>query len=263
MHETEPPGSLMVLPCQLNDVGSQRCWLGTSMMSKLNILLYDVVQIECTDTLSFLCRAWPRLDKVDSRYIQFDGTVLATDAKQYEKVLDCVDRIVSVAMYNVQKVMYSVVESVSVTVVVTDWREFALCRKRSTQAVQCQVRNLLFDFVIAASHIVLCSRSSLGKLYCWDRVIVHDVTIKNNCICGFIASSCRINVVDVISKDRYIQHTQASTVLGGLDNEINLLCSVVLQSQEYGFPGSSRKQVSFCYTSCARGRHNMPPPSAS
>ena len=236
--------SLVVLPCRLSDVGTQRCWLGTSVMNKRSILLHDVVKIQCTDRLSFLCRAWPRIDRVDSGYIQFDSTVLAADVEQHDRIPDCINNSVLIPVHNIQKVTCSAVESVSVTVVVTDWKEFMLCRKSSVEILQCQIRNLLVSFVIGASHAVLCSRTTLGRLYCWDRIIFHSVMIKKNCSCGFITPCSKITVVEVISKERFEQRTQKATVLGGLDSEIKLLCSIVLQSQECELPNSSYKKVS-------------------
>ena len=215
-------------------------------MSKQSIMLYDVVKIECTDRLSFLCRAWPRLDKVDNGYVQFDGTVLAADVEQQDKVPDCISDILSVPVRNIQKVTHSVVESVSVTVV-ADWTEFVLHRKSSAELLQCRIRNLLVGFVIAASHSVLCSRTTLGKLYCWNRIIVHNIVIKNGCSCGFVTHSTEISVVAVISKQKFEQHTEKATVLGGLNSEINLLCSIVLKCQEYGLPDSLQKKVRFSY----------------
>jgi len=216
-------------------------------MSKQSIMLYDVVKIECTDRRSFLCHAWPRLDKVGDGYIQFDGTVLAADFEQHDKVPDSVNDTLSVPVHNVQKVTCSAVESVSVTVVVTDWREFVLCSKSSLQVLQCRIRNLLTGFVIAANHSMLCSRATLGKLYCWDRIIFHNVVVKNSCICGFITNSTEISVIEVISKEKFEQHTKTAPVLGGLESEINLLCNIVLQCQEPGLPGSLHKQVSILY----------------
>lgn len=246
---TELLDNLIVLPCRLNDVGTQRCWLGTSVMKKQSILLYDIVKIECTDRVSFLCHAWPRLDKVDSGYIQFDSTVMAADVEQHVKVPDCISNCLPIPACSIQKVIYSSIESVSVTVVVTDWREFMLCTKSSEEVLQCQIRNSLVSFIVGASYTVFCSRTTLGKLYCWDRIIFHSTAIKNNCTCGFITPSSKINVVEVISKERFEQRTQKATVLGGLDSEINLLRSIVLQSQECGLPHSSRKMVSICYSS--------------
>ena len=249
MHEITSLDNLMVLPCRLNDVGSQRCWLGMSVMNKQSIMLYDVVKIECVDRRSFLCRVWPRLDKVGDGYIQFDGTVFAADFEQHYKVPDSVNDTlsVSVPVLNVQKVTCSAVKSVSVTVVVTDWREFVLCSKSSLQVLQCRIRNLLAGVVIAASHSMLCSRATLGKLYCWDRIIFHNVVIKNSCICGYITHSTEIGVVEVISKEKFEQHTEKAPVLGGLESEINLLCSIVLQCQKPGLPGSLHKQVIILY----------------
>ena len=246
MYETKLPDSLVVLPCRLNDVGSQRCWLGASLMSKQSIMLYDVVKIEHTDRLSFLCRAWPRLDKVGNSYIQFDGTVLAADVKQCDTIPDCVSYAMSIPLHNVQKVTCSAIESVSVTVV-TDWREVVLCSRSSAEALQCQLRNLLVGFVIAAGHSVLCYRTTLGKLYSWDRIIFHSVVIKNSCNCGFITPSSNINVVQVISKEKFQQRTEKATVLGGLDTEINLLRTIVLQCHEYGLPDSIHKKVNISY----------------
>jgi len=244
MHETNLLDNLIVLPCRLNDVGTQRCWLGTSVMKKQSILLYDVVKIECIDRLSFLCRAWPRLDKVDSGYIQFDSTVLAADVEQHDKVPDCISNSLPIPVCNIHKVTCSAIESVSVTVVVTDWREFVLCTKSSEEVLQCRIQNLLVSFVIGASHTMFCSRTTLGKLYCWDRIIFHSAVIKNNCTCGFITHSSKISVVEVISKERFEQRTQRATVLGGLDSEINYLRSSVLRSQECGLPDSLHKKVS-------------------
>ena len=243
MHETTLLDNLTVLPCRLNDVGSQRCWLGMSVMSKQRIMLYDVVKVECTDRRAFLCRAWPRLDKVGDGYIQFDGMVLAADFEQHDNVPDSVNDTLAVPVCNVQRVTCSAVESVSVTVVVTDWREFMLCSKSSPEVLECRIRNLLVGFVIAAGYSVLCCRTTLGKLYCWDRIIFHNVVIKNSCISGFITQTSEISVVEVISKQKFEQHTEKAPVLGGLDSEVNLLCRIVLQCQEHGLPGSLHKKV--------------------
>jgi len=248
MCETNLLDNLVMLPCRQDDVGSQRCWLGTSVMSRQSIMLYDVLKIECSNRLSFLCRTWPRLDNVGNSYIQFDGTVSAADVDQHEKVPDCVNDTgtLSVPVHNIQKVTYSVVESVSVSVVM-DWKELVLCGKSSAEVLQCRIRNLLVGFVIAASHSLWCSRTTLGKLYCWNRIIFHNVVIKNSCSCGFITHSSEINVVEVMSKEQFEQRTQKAVVLGGLDSEINLLCSIVRHCQEYGLHDSSHKKVSISY----------------
>jgi len=238
MYETKLLENLVVLPCRLDDIGSQRCCLGTSVMSKQNVMLYDVVKIQCTDRLSFLCRAWPRLEKVGDGYIQFDGSVLAADRMQ-----DCVNESLSIPVDNVQKVTCSVVDSVSVTVVM-DWKEFVSCRKSSTEILQCRLRNLLVGFIVAANHSLLCSRTTLGKLYCWHRVIFHNVVIKNSCSCGFITCTSELNVVEVLSREKFEQRTERVTVLGGLDSEISLLRNIVQQCQEYRLPGSLYKKVS-------------------
>jgi len=238
--------NLTVLPCRLNDVGSQRCWLETSVMSKLSIMLYDVVKIECTDKRSFLCRAWPRLDKGGNGCIQFDGTVLVADVDKHDKLCDSFSDTLSVPVCNIQKVTYSAVESVSVTVV-TERSSFMSRSSSSAEVLQCQIRNLLVGFVIADNHAVLCFRTALGKLFCWDRIIFHNVVIKNSCSCGFITHSSNISVVEVISKERFKQRTQKATVLGGLNNEICLLGSIVLQCQKCEIPSSLHKKVSIFY----------------
>jgi len=232
-------------------------------MKKQNILLYDVVKIECTGRLSFLCRAWPRLDKVDSGNIQFDSIVLAADVEQHDRVPDCINNSLTIPVHNIQKVTCSAVESFSVTVVITDWREFLLCTKSSAELLQCRIRNLLVSFVIAANHAVLCSRTTLGKLYGWDRMIFHSVVMKNNCSCGFITACSKINVVEVISKERFEQRSQKANVLGGLCNEINLLRSIVLQSQECGLPDSAHKKVNICYTAVHVVQSNFSTPNFS
>lgn len=241
--------NLAVLSCRLDDVGSQRCWLSMSMMNQQSIMLGDIVKIECTDGHSFLCRVWPRLDKVGNGYVQFDGTVSAANAQCQYKVPDCItcNDPLFVPVHNIQKVTCSAAESVSVTIVVTDWRELVLCNKISAEVLQHQIRNLLVGFVVAANHSMLCSRTTLGKLYCWDRMIFHNVVIKNNCLCGFITHSSKISVAGVISKQKFEQHTEKAPVLGGLDSEINLLCSIVLRCQKHGLSGSSYKKVIISY----------------
>jgi len=248
MYVTKLLDSLAVLPCRSNDIGTQRCWLGASAMNKQSILLYDVVRIECTERLSFVCRAWPRLDKVYSGYIQFDSTVLTADVERLDKVSDCINSCLPIPIHNIQKVTCSAVESVSVTVVVAAWREFMLCMKSSAEVLHCRIRNLLVGFVIAASHALSCSRTALGKLYCWDRIIFHSVVTKNDCSCGFITPSSKISVVEIISKERFEQLSQKATVLGGLNSELNLLRSIVLQSKECGLPDCTHKKVSICCT---------------
>jgi len=232
--------NLMVLPCRLDDVGSQRCWLETSVMNRQGITLYDVVKIECTDRLSFLCRAWPRLDKVGDGYIQFDGTVLTADV---DKLCDISIEAQLIPVCNIQKVTCSAVESVSLSIV-ADWSEFVSCSKSSAEALQSQIQNLLAGFVIAANHAVLCFRTALGKLFCWDRIIIHNVQIKNSYSCGFITCSSEINVMKIISKERFEQRSQKTIMLGGLDNEVCLLRSIVMQCQQCELPDSLHKRVS-------------------
>jgi len=243
MSETKLLDNLVVLPCRLDDIGSQRCWLGTSVMKKLNILLYDVVKIECTDSMSFVCRAWPRLDNVPGSYIQFDSTVLAAGVEQHDKIADCVNNTLSIPVNNIQRVTCSAVESVSVTVVVTDWREFMVIAKNSAELFECQIRNVLAGFVITARHAVLCYRTTLGRLYSWQRIICHSVVIKNSCNCGFITPSSKITVTEVISKERFERRSQKAIMLAGLDSEKNLLNRIVLQSRKFGLPDSLHKQV--------------------
>jgi len=206
-------------------------------------MLYDVIKIVCTDRLSFLCRVWPRLDKVGNGYIQFDGTVLAADVEHHYKLLDGFTDTLSIPVHNIQKVTCSAVESVSVTVV-TNWSEFVSCSKNSAEVLQCQIRNLLTGLVISASHAVLCSRTPLGKLFCWNRIIFHTVVIKNGCSCGFVTHSSEIDVTEIISKERFEQRTQKVTMLGGLDNEICMLHSIVRQCQKRDLPDSLHKRVS-------------------
>jgi len=244
MQEAEVLDSFAVLPCRLRDVGSQRCWLRSSVMSKQSIMLYDVVKIECTGTLSFLCRTWPRLDNVGNGYVQFDGTVLAADV---DIIPDWINVPSSIAVCDIRKATCSVVESVSVTVVVTGWKEFQLCSRIPENVLKCQVHNLLAGFVIADRHTLLCSRTILGKLYCWDRILFQNVVIRNNCSCGSVTHYTKISVVSVLSEDRFKQRTQKTTVLGGLDYEINLLHSIILQSLADGMPYSSHHKVSMCY----------------
>jgi len=233
--------NLMVLPCRLDDVGSQRCWLETSVMSRQNITLYDVVKIECTDKLSFLCRAWPRLDEVGDGYIQFDSTVLTADV---DKLFDGFTDNQLIPVFNIQKVRCSAVESVSLTII-ADWSEFVSCSNSSAEVLQSQIRNLLDGFIIAANNAVLCFRTALGKLFGWDRIIIHNVLmIKNNCSCGFITHSSEINVVKIVSKERFKQRAQIAIMLGGLDNETCLLRSIVLQCQQSELPDSLHKKVS-------------------
>jgi len=246
MHTTELVDNLMVLPCRLNDVGSQRCWLEASLMSKQSIMLYDVVKINCTDKLSFLCRAWPRLDKVSKGYIQFDGTVSTEDVEQHDKLTDSFTDTLSIPVCNIQKVTCSAVESVSVTVV-TEQSQFVSCSRSSAEVLQCQIRNLLFGFVIAPSYAALCFRTALGKLFCWNRILFHDVVIKNSCCCGFITHSSEISVIEIVSKERFEQRTQKAAVLGGLENEIYLLRGIVLQCQKYELSDSLCRKVSISY----------------
>jgi len=249
MHVTESVDNLTILPCRLNDVGSQRCWLEASLMSEQSIMLYDVVKINCTNRLSFLCRAWPRLDRVSKGYIQFDATVLTEDVERHDKLTDSFTDTLSIPVCNIQKVTCSAIESVSVTVV-TERSQFVLCIRRSAEVLQHQMRNLLVGFVIAPSCALLCFRTALGKLFCWDRILFHDVVIKNSCCCGFITHSTEISVIDVVSKERFQQRTQKATVLGGLENEIYLLRSIVLQCQKYELSDSLRKKVSILIQQC-------------
>jgi hypothetical protein len=220
---------LLVLPCPVADIGSQRCWLGPHFMNHCGLKLYDLMTVHISQHQTYICRVWPRIDGCGDNYIQFDGTVgISADGRMLQP--HSISKPFTITRTAVQKTTCSTLRSISVTVVINSRQEFLSYKQECSSLLANRVRHLLKEFSVAPGYIVLCASLALGKVYDWDRVIVDEACPRQQTFCGVVTDSTEVIVKDFCYREKYECKFFKPVKLGGLDHEIQLLKDIVMRS---------------------------------
>jgi hypothetical protein len=220
---------LLVLPCPVADIGSQRCWLGPHFMNHSGLKLYDLMTVHISPHRSYICRVWPRIDGCGDNYIQFDRTV-GTSADGSMLRSSSVSKLFTINRIAVQKTTCSTLKSISVTVVINCRQELLSYKQECSSLLASRVRHLLKGLSVAPGYVALCASLALGKVYDWDRVIVDEACPRQQTFCGVVTDNTEIIVKDFCCMEKYERKFFKPVRLGGLDYEIQLLKDIVMRS---------------------------------